>query len=285
MLVTLNEVLKKTVTMNFAVPAFNIFGFEDANAVIQAAEELNAPVILATNKVTISEIPIDILGKMLTGLAEKASVPVVVHLDHGADYDTIAQALRAGYSSVMYDGSQLSLEENIQRTKEIVKMSHSFGIPVEAEIGSVGYSDPNINVKHTLTDPRGAKEFTDLTGIDALAVSVGTIHRMEERSADIKYDLIEEIQSLVHVPLVLHGSTGVSDEDLKKVVKTNFGKINIGTALRMAFGKALHQEIQQNPHTLDRIELFQKPWDAVKVQAKIKLQLLNTDKYNETTKI
>lgn len=279
MLVNLNDVLKGTLTKDYAVPAFNVFGYEDANSVIKAAEALNAPVILATNKVAITEIPIEILGNMLTRLAEQSSVPVVVHLDHGADYETVAQALKAGYSSVMYDGSQLPFEENIQTTKEIVKMAHSFGIPVEAEIGSVGYSDPHINMKHTLTDPKEAKEFVERTNIDALAVAVGTLHRMEEQSADIQYSLIEEIQLLVNIPLVLHGSTGVSDEDLRKITKTKFGKVNIGTALRMAFGNTLRQEFKANPDAYDRIELFRNPWEAVTQQAKIKIELLNTSKY------
>lgn len=281
MLVTLNDVLKHTMTKDYAVPAFNVFGYEDSKAVIAAAEELNAPVILATNKVAIAEMPIAVLGKMLTQLAERATVPVVVHLDHGNDYDTVAQALKAGYSSVMYDGSQLPLEENIKTTQEIVKMAHAFGVPVEAEIGSVGYTDPSMGMKSTLTDVQEAKEFSERTGVDALAVAVGTLHRMEEQTADIQYGLIEEIESLVHVPLVMHGSTGIPDEDLQKIVKTNFGKVNIGTAIRMAFGKTLRQEVIENPATFDRVDLFKQPIQAVKEEAMKKMRLLNAHRYQE----
>jgi len=284
MLVNLNEVLKHTLTKEYAVPAFNIFGYEDAKAVIDAAEELNAPVILATNKVAIAHMPILILGKMLTQLAENASVPVVVHLDHGSDYETVAQALQAGYSSVMYDGSQLSFEENIETTKEIVKMAQAFGVPVEAEIGSVGYSDPKIGMKSALTDPLEAKEFAERTGVDALAVAVGTLHRMEEQSASIQYGLINEIQTLVHVPLVMHGSTGILDEDLMEIVKTSFGKVNIGTALRMTFGKTLRQEFADKPNAFDRMELFQEPLKLVKQEAMKKMKLLNAHKYKEFIK-
>ncbi len=279
MIVTLNDVLKYTMEKSYAVPAFNVFGYEDAKAVIEAAEELKAPVILATNKVAISHMSMPILGNMLSKLAENATVPIVVHLDHGSDYDTVVSALKSGYSSVMYDGSQLPLEENIQTTKEIVKVSHAFGIPVEAEIGSVGYTDPNMGMKATLTDPAEAEEFSKRTGVDALAVAVGTLHRMEEQTADLRFDLIEEIERRIDVPLVMHGSTGIPDEDLKKITKTNFGKVNIGTALRMAFGNTLRKEIEEQPETFDRMELFKEPMKAVKEAAMEKIKLLNADQY------
>lgn len=285
MLVTLNDVLKHTKSGGFAVPAFNIFGFEDANAVVQAAEELKAPVILATNKVAIAHTPIKILGKMLTELANQANVPVVVHLDHGNDYETVAQAIDAGYSSVMYDGSQLSLKENIKTTREIVKMAHAFSIPVEAEIGSVGYTDPAMGMKETLTDPQEAREFAVETGVDALAVAVGTLHRMEEQTAPIQYDLIKEIESQTDIPLVLHGSTGVADEDLIRISGTNFGKVNIGTALRMAFGNTLRNILEENPEQYDRMELFKEPIKQVKSTAKEKIMLLNTHKYQTALQV
>lgn len=285
MLVTLNDVLKHTKSGGFAVPAFNIFGFEDANAVVQAAEELKAPVILATNKVAIAHTPIEVLGKMLTELANQANVPVVVHLDHGNDYETVAQAIDAGYSSVMYDGSQLSLKENIKTTKEIVKMAHAFSIPVEAEIGSVGYTDPAMGMKEMLTDPQEAREFALETGVDALAVAVGTLHRMEEQTAPIQYDLIKEIESQTDIPLVLHGSTGVADEDLIRISRTNFGKVNIGTALRMAFGNTLRNILEENPEEYDRMELFKEPIKQVKSTAKNKIKLLNTHKYQTALQV
>ncbi|MDV2682892.1 class II fructose-bisphosphate aldolase [Alkalihalophilus lindianensis] len=283
MLVTLTDVLKDSKEKGYAVPAFNVFGYEDAKACILAAEELNAPVILATNKVAISHMPITILGSILTQLAESSSVPVVVHLDHGKDFQTVAQALKAGYSSIMYDGSQLSLDENIKTTREVVKLAHALGVPVEAEIGAVGYSDPNLGVRAILTNPEEAKVFAEGTGVDALAVAVGTLHRMEEQSAEIRYDLINEIETLVSVPLVMHGSTGIPDEDLKKIAKTNFGKVNIGTALRMKFGHSLREQLDKNHDVYDRIELFGKAMDEVKEEAIQKMRLLNTQNYQPNT--
>ncbi len=178
----------------------------------------------------------------------------------------------------MYDGSSLSFEENVKKTKEIVKLAHSFDIPIEAEIGSVGYSDPNLGISGELTDPSEAKEFAERTGVDALAVAVGTVHRMENQSAKIQYDLIEQIQALVSVPLVMHGSTGLPDEELKKIAGMHFGKVNIGTAIRMSFGKTLRNELTANPLAFDRIELFNKPMQAVKQEAIHKMKLLNLDK-------
>ncbi|MCC3356863.1 class II fructose-bisphosphate aldolase [Bacillus sp. REN16] len=280
MLAKLTDVLQGTIENKYAIPAFNVFGYEDAQAVIEAAEEMGAPVILATNKVAIQHIPIHIIGKLLVGLAEQATVPVVVHLDHGKDYETVAKAIASGYSSVMYDGSHLPFKENVRTTKEIVRMARAFGIPVEAEIGSVGYSDPSLGTG-ALTDPLEAKQFAEETEIDALAVAVGTLHRMEEQTAHVQFDRLHEIEQLVSVPLVMHGSTGIPDEDLKKMASTNIGKVNIGTAIRMAFGTTLRQEVNANPASFDRIDWFKRPMEAVKEEAKHKMKLLSLETYSK----
>ncbi|MFS0862167.1 class II fructose-bisphosphate aldolase [Fredinandcohnia sp. 179-A 10B2 NHS] len=282
MLAKLTDVLQGTIENKYAIPAFNVFGYEDAQAVIEAAEEIGAPVIIATNKVAIQHMPIHIIGKLLVGLAEQAKVPVVVHLDHGKDYETVAKAIASGYSSVMYDGSQLPFVENVRTTKEIVQMAKAFGIPVEAEIGSVGYSDPTLGTG-ALTDPLEAKRFAEETEVDALAVAVGTVHRMEEQTAYVQFDRLREIEKLVSIPLVMHGSTGIPDEDLKKLASTNIGKVNIGTAIRMAFGNTLRQEVNKNVGSFDRIDWFKRPMDAVKEEAKHKMRLLNLENYAKQT--
>lgn len=276
MLATLNDVLQDTKEQEFAVPAFNIFGYEDAKACIDAAEALQSSVILATNKVALDHMPIPVFGRMLVAMAEEASIPVVVHLDHATDYQTVAKALQAGYSSVMYDGSQLPLEENITNTKEIVKLAHSFGVPVEAEVGSVAYRDKYDHVETVETESEEARVFAQATDVDALAVSVGSLHRMESQEATINFKLIEEIESVVDVPLVMHGATGISNSDLKRLAKANFGKINIGTALRMAFGESLRHQLEQDPHVYDRMELLPRAMEAVKQTAMDKMYLLNT---------
>jgi len=274
MLVKLNELLREVVHRPCAVPAFNVFGYEDSISVVEAAEEVNAPVILATNLDAIQHMPIDMLGKLLCAIAERTKVPVCVHLDHGKSYEIIARAIQAGYTSVMFDGSQLPLEENIRQTREVVKLAHTFGIPVEAEIGAVGYNDPHLNVKAVYTDPREAQIFAEQTGVDALAVSIGTVHRLQNPSAVIQFDRLEQIQALVSVPLVLHGSTGVADSDMKRLIASRIAKVNIGTALRMAFGNTLREEMANRPDEFDRIKLFKEPMRRVKETAKQKMVLL-----------
>lgn len=274
MLVTLNKILKDASNSDYAIAGFNVFGFEDAAMVIEAAEELNIPVILMTNRDAIIHMPIKILGNILTDLAKEAKVPVCIHLDHGKTIEEAVSAIKAGYSSVMYDGSQMPLEENIKKTKEIADIAHHFGVSIEGEIGSVGYSDPSIKAKAMYTIPEEAKLFVEETGVDAVAVAIGTLHRMQAQGANIQYDRLIEIEKLVDIPLVIHGSTGVKDEDLSKLSKHRVGKVNIGTALRMAFGNTLRWEMNNRPEEFDRIKFFKKPMVEVKNVAKEKMIIL-----------
>lgn len=274
MLTDMKNMVEDAAASNRAVAAFNVFGYEDAAAVVQAAEKRNAPVILAANAVAITHMPLHCLGALLCAVAERASVPVCVHLDHGRDEETIREAIACGFTSVMYDGSQLPLEKNIEMTKRMVAIVRENGVSIEAEIGSVGYNDPTMNLKHELSDPGQVKTFVEETEVDAVAVSVGTVHRMEQQSAAIRFDLLEQIESAVRTPLVIHGSSGVPDDQLRRLVAHRVGKINIGTALRMAFGKTLREEIERHPHEYDRIRLFQKPMAAVEAEAARKLSLL-----------
>lgn len=267
MLVNGNEIFKTVENQKKAVPGFNVFGYEDAKAVIEAAESLNAPVFLMSNKDAVNFTDVKFSAALFRAMAKEASVPVCVHLDHARTTEEVLNAMEAGYTSVMYDGSSLPLEDNIKNTKEIVDLAKKLDISVEAEIGSVAYSDKNSQVKTVYTDPEEAKIFAETTGIDSMAVSIGTLHRMTEQNAEIQYDRLEAIEALTKTPLVIHGSTGVKDEDLQKMLQYNIGKFNIGTALRMAFGKALTSEVINNPEEFDRLNLFKKPMEAVKQEA------------------
>lgn len=274
MLVTLKEIIDRAADSGYAIPGFNVYGYEDIVPVIRAAEEVGAPVIIAANLPAIKHMPLAYLAPQMLVAARNASVPVCVHLDHGKDLQSCMDAISHGFSSVMYDGSQLSLEDNIRTTKEIVDYAHERGISVEAEIGSVGYTDPSIAMKHILSDPEEVEIFVRETGIDAVAVSVGTVHRMETQGASIDFDLLQRIQDRVSIPLVIHGSSGVPDADLEKLVKTRVGKVNIGTALRMAFGHTMRAEMEKNPKAFDRVSLFQEPMAAVEATAKQKLIIM-----------
>lgn len=276
MLVGLKQIVTDAAERDYAVAAFNVFGYEDAISVVRAAEELRSPVILAANIVAVTHTPLPILAAVMRLAAEEVTVPVCVHLDHGKDFNYIMQAIRHGFTSVMYDGSQLPFDENVNRTKEIAHAAHAFGVSVEAEIGSVGYSDPTIKMKHETSDPDEVLAFVEQTGIDAVAVSVGTLHRMESQGANIDFDLLTTIQNKLSTPLVIHGATGVPDDQLQRLVSHRVGKINIGTALRMAFGQSLRQAIQEQPDEFDRIKLFQQPMQVVKETAMNKMKLLGS---------
>lgn len=267
MLVDMKQMLNEAAASDWAVPAFNVFGYEDAKAVIEAAEQLNAPVILATNVGAIRHMPMPLLGPLLTRMAEAAAVPVCVHLDHGQDIKMVQEAIDCGYSSVMYDGSQLPLEENIARTREIAELAKRHGVSIEAEIGSVGYSDPALGMKHELSDPDETARFVAETGIDAVAVSIGTVHRMESQTAELDFARLQAIQDRTDIPLVIHGSSGVPDEQLRKLVTYRVGKVNIGTALRMAFGRSLREQMRRDERLYDRIAMFGPAMDAVREAA------------------
>ncbi|MCG8499481.1 MAG: class II fructose-bisphosphate aldolase family protein [Firmicutes bacterium] len=274
MLVNFKTMINEAVDKDYAIAGFNVFGYEDATAVVRAAESLNAPVMLMTNKVAVDHMPVEVLAAILCKVAEQAKVPVCVHLDHAKELGLIARAIKAGYSSVMYDGSQLPLEENIKNTQEVVKFAHACGVSVEAEIGSVGYSDQPGHEQSVYTEPAEAEKFAEETGVDALAVAIGTVHRMQVQNANIQFDRLKAIQQVVKMPLVIHGSTGITDEDLQKVASCRVGKINIGTALRLVFGNVLREEMNKDPEAFDRVKLFQKPMEKVEQEAKHKMLLL-----------
>lgn len=274
MLVTLKDILKDACHKSYAVAGFNVFGYEDAISVVHAAEKLALPVILMTNVDAVKHMPIEILGPMLVKIAEDSTTKVCVHLDHGKSFEIIMDALKAGYSSVMYDGSQLPLDDNIAETKRVVDIARFYKVSVEGEIGSVGYSDPSIESIASYTDPKEAKRFVDETGVDAVAVAIGTLHRMTAQEANIQFDLLKDIEALVDIPLVLHGSTGVKDEDLMKLSQTQISKVNIGTALRMTFGNTMRNELGENPLEFDRLNLFKKSMVEVEKVALEKMMIL-----------
>ncbi|GMQ57428.1 class II fructose-1,6-bisphosphate aldolase [Vallitalea sediminicola] len=264
MLVNMEQIVKEAAISNKAIPGFNVFGYEDAMMVIKVAQELNAPAILMANKDAVAHMDVKYQAALYRAIGQDTNIPVCVHLDHGNNYEICAKAIAAGFTSVMYDGSQLPLDENIANTKEVVRLAHSCGVSVEAEIGSVGYNDPTIIAKEIYTDPTEAKKFAIETGVDALAVAVGTLHRMQQQNAKIQYELLEEIQNITDIPLVIHGSTGLGNEDLTKLSTYHIGKVNIGTALRMTFGNTLREEINAHSDEFDRIKFFKKPMEQVK---------------------
>ncbi|HAK45764.1 MAG TPA: fructose-bisphosphate aldolase [Spirochaeta sp.] len=277
MLVNMSEYVAEASRTERIVPGFNVFGYEDAYAVIRAAERFGAPVILMSNSDAVEHMEISSSVALYKSLAESTEIPVCIHLDHAKTLELIQKAIKAGYTSVMYDGSALPLEENIGNTVRVLDLAAKFNVSVEAELGSIPYTDRNAEIESILTTPAEAGEFIKRAPVDALAVAVGSLHRMQAQTARLDFNRISAIESRVDVPLVIHGFTGVVDEDVEKLLPTKVGKVNIGTALRLAFGKAMKAEIASNPDEYDRVKLFKKPMDAVQAVAENKYRLFGWD--------
>ena len=263
---TLSEVLSKAKENHYAVAGLVVLGWEDARCYAETAEELGLPIILQAGPGCRANTPLPILGKMFRHLAEQSSQPIVCHLDHGYSKEECIEGMENGFTSVMFDGSKLSLNENIEKTHEIAELAHKNNISVEGEIGFVGYSE---GAASQSTDPLEAKEFADKSHCDAMAISAGNVHLQTNTSTSIDTDVIEKIQSLTSIPLVLHGSSGIDHTLRRKLAtSTNVCKFNIGTELRKTFGDNLRKKMNQNPNIYDRIQLINLPLQELKLAAK-----------------
>lgn len=256
MLVNLAQILGPAVNAPYGVAAFNVFGWEEAQAVVEAAEECNAPVILSANLDFARSMPVEIIAHMFRTAAEAARVPVCAHLDHTYEIDAVLRAVDAGFTSVMYDGSQRPIEDNIAGTRQIAAYAHRVGCSVEAEIGSVPYSEGRDHIKSALTDVSEAVRLTAESGLDALAISIGNIHRLRSPSATIDFARLAAIEAAVRVPLVIHGTSGIREEDLARLACTRVAKFNTGTTLRQAFGRGLRRALSEHPDRFDRLEIM-----------------------------
>jgi len=274
MLVNLNTIMKDAIDQNRIIPAFNVFGYEDAKMVIEIAESLDAPAILMTNRDATNFMDVKYYGALFGKMATESSTPVCLHLDHGKSKSEIAAAIQANYSSVMYDGSSLPLEENIKISKEISEFCSACNVSFEVEVGCVAYSNPNIKVNEKLTEAKDVLAMCKGADVNCVAVAVGNVHRMEEQKGIIDFNRLTDIKKLNSIPLVIHGSTGISDEQLIKMRYYGIGKMNIGTAVRMAFGNTLREFLNENPFAFDRIELLKKPMEEMRKVIEEKYRLL-----------
>lgn len=231
MLVNMRDLLKDAQKGNYAVGSFSVANMEMVLGVLKAAEELNAPVILQIAEVRLKQSPLELIGPLMVAAAKNAKTPVAVHFDHGKTKEKITQALEIGFTSVMFDGSHLPLEENISQTLDIIKAAREYDAAVEAEIGCVGGSeDGSEDIAINCTKPEDAVRFAEETGVDALAIAIGNAHGNYKSTPKLRFDILEECARLVSAPLVLHGGTGISPEDFVKCSKTGIKKINIATA-------------------------------------------------------
>ena len=274
MLVGLTELLRPAAERGRAVGAFNVFSLEHGEAIISGAEEAGLPVVLqiSENAVRYHGALEPILLATLS-LARNAAVPAVVHLDHVTDDGLARRGLELGATSVMYDGSELPYEQNLATTSALVEYAHALGADVEAELGEVGGKD-GVHAPGVRTDPGEAAEFAAATGVDALAVAVGSSHAMTEATARIDLDLIAAIRAAVPVPLVLHGASGVPDEDLVRAARAGMAKINIATQLNVAFTAALRIALAADPRVVDSRKYLAPARGAVAVEVARLLTLL-----------
>lgn len=231
MLVNMRDLLADAEKGNYAVGSFSVANMEMVLGAVQAAEELNAPIILQIAEVRLKQSPLEIIGPLMVAAAKCAKVPVAVHFDHGKTLEKINQALEIGFTSVMFDGSHLPLDENIAMTNRVIESAKKYSAAVEAEIGCVGGSeDGSEDIAVNCTKPEDAVKFERETGVDALAVAIGNAHGNYKATPKLRFDILETVDKMTKTPLVLHGGTGISPDDFVRCSKTGIKKINIATA-------------------------------------------------------
>ncbi len=231
MLVNMSKLLADAQKGNYAVGSFSVANMEMVLGVLKASEELNAPVILQIAEVRLKQSPLELIGPLMVASAKYAKTPVAVHFDHGKTIEKISQALELGFTSVMFDGSHLELDENIKVTKEVIKLAKKYGADVEAEIGCVGGSeDGSEDIAINCTKPEDAVKFEKETGVDALAIAIGNAHGNYKSTPKLRFDILEEVEKNTKLPLVLHGGTGITPDDFVRCAHTGIKKINIATA-------------------------------------------------------
>lgn len=279
MLVTGKDILAHADKEGYAVGAFNINNMEIIQSIVNAAVELDSPVILQASQGAIKYAGIEFITSLGKLVAETYHIPIALHLDHGTDFEEIMKCIRYGFSSVMIDASKYPLDENIRITKEIVRIAHSVGVSVEAELGKLGGVEEHIIVSQDeaiYTDPEEARIFVEETGIDSLAIAVGTAHGVYKGEPKIDFERIAKIDSLVDVPLVLHGSSGVSYSTLEKAVQLGIRKINIDTDIRSSFAKAIGSFVNANPNEIDPRKILGPAREAMTEVVKEKIKVFGS---------
>jgi len=275
-LVTMKELLQEADKGGYAVGAFNANNMEIVQAIIEAAEEESSPVILQASQGAIKYAGIEYIVGMVKVAAEKATVPVALHLDHGTSFEQIIQCVRHGFSSVMMDASKYPLEENIAIVKKVVEIAGCAGVSVEAELGKIGGTEDDISVDERealMTVPKEAAYFAEQTKVDALAVAIGTAHGPYKGTPKLDFARLEEINKLVATPLVLHGASGVPDEAVVKAISLGVCKINIDTELRQAFVTGIREVLEAKPQEIDPRKVLGPAKEALKEVVKGKIAL------------
>ncbi len=281
MLVNMNDVLIPAKRGKYAVGLFNAVNLELARGIIAAAECSQSPVIMGTAEILLPYGPLEEVSYYLIPMAKKASVPVVIHLDHGLNKETCLKALELGFSSIMYDCSTDSYEDNVKKVKEMADIAHSYGATIEGELGHVGDNEGSAegtshqaNPEDFYTDPKMAKDFVEKTGVDALAIAVGTAHGAYKLPPKLDFERIHTIANTVDVPLVLHGGSGLTDNDFKRAIQEGISKINIFTDINVAAVEAEFKKFEYMSKGI--IDLIPAAVEAVKQETLKKMTLFSS---------
>ena len=277
-LVTTKQLLLDAQKREYAVGAFNVENMEMVQAVVAAAEELNSPVIMQTTPSTLKYADVDYFYANVATAAKKASVPVVMHLDHGDCIETAMKAFRAGYTSIMIDGSHHVFEENVAITKAVVDICHVSGVPVEAELGKVGGKEDDLDGGNGgYTEPDEAVKFVEGTQVDSLAVAIGTAHGVYKGTPNLDINRLEQIRKMVSIPLVLHGTSGVPDDTVRECIKRGICKVNYATDLRIAFTEGVKEFLEKTPDVIDPKKYNAVGRERVKEYVKKKMLVCGSD--------
>lgn len=280
MLINGRELLAVADKNNFAVPAFNVSDFAMLNGIFEISEELKAPLIVAIHPDELGHIGVDVMPAVIQR-AHRASVPVTIHFDHGTKYEQILLALQTGFTSVMLDGSMLSFEENVAETRRAVQAAHAVGLSVEGELGTIGSTDGEAEAGTSdiiYTVPEDAVRFVEETGVDSLAIAIGTRHGIypAELKPELKLDLLQEIKAAVGVPLVLHGGSNNPDDEIAQSVKLGINKINISSDIKVAYHQAM-REVLTDENLREPNTIQPRCIAAMKETAAHKIRLFDAD--------
>ncbi|HAP32237.1 MAG TPA: fructose-1,6-bisphosphate aldolase, class II [Firmicutes bacterium] len=275
-LVTLREVLNAAEKGGYAVGAFNANNMEIVQAIMRAAAAERSPVILQASQGAINYAGLDYIVTMVKTGARGTDVPVVLHLDHGTDFLQVMRCMRAGFSSVMFDGSRLPLAENMQITRKVVEIGRAVGVSVEGELGKIAGTEDDISVSEKevlFTDPLEARQFVRETGVDALAIAIGTAHGPYKGRPELDFPRLARIRELTGASIVMHGASGVPDEDVRRGIDRGIRKINIDTDLRQAFVRAMQVQMAENPDNIDPRKVLGPAREAMEKVIREKMRL------------
>lgn len=279
-LVSMNEFLPKAKEKKFAVGQFNMNNLEFAQAIVEAAIAENSPFIYGVSEGALRYMGMEFTVAMAEAAAKKSGLPIALHLDHGSNFDIAMQCIHGGFSSVMFDGSHHPFEENIAMTKEIVKAAHAMGVSVEGELGTIGGVEDDVSVDEadaSLAKPEEAIRFYEETGVDAMAIAVGTAHGMYKGVPKIHHDIIKTVADAIPVPIVLHGGSGVPDKDIRLAIEAGAGKINVNTENQVACTQAIREKLNSDAEVIDPRKYLGPGRDAMVEVVRSKIRLFGSN--------